>query len=69
MIDDVPGEVQGSEALSSSQDVRLQLGDGVVLQAKRQQARNQFECSFGETGEAVLLQVEVCQLREACKVG
>lgn len=34
MIDGVPGEVEGSEALRSSQGVRLQPGDGVVLQMK-----------------------------------
>lgn len=66
MIDGIPGEVEGSETLSSSQDVWLQLSDRVVLQMKRQQARQQLEGSFWEGGEAVLLEVEVSQLRESC---
>lgn len=69
MIDGIPSEVEGSEALGPGQDVWLHLGDGVVFQVKRQQTGHQSEGPSGETSEAVLLQVEVSQLRETCEFG
>ncbi|TNN51375.1 hypothetical protein EYF80_038412 [Liparis tanakae] len=59
VVDEVPGQVERPEALGSGQQVRLQPGDGVVLQVERQQAGDQREGRFGESREAVVLQVQV----------